>query len=173
MGNCIKQRIENQERLQTVSFWQKKLGTAAPSPYQDAQANSGIFGCLQITHGITDEDRRGKVERITIPGLEEQSGFRFSTITIFLGGVRADECVIHSSADFHDLLQNSRMDLQCGLQRNDPPAHRRLIGNQDDFEWTLAKKAQCLQSLGKEDYVVPGANVMVAIFDNDAVTIEE
>lgn len=173
MGDCIKQGIENQERPQPISFRQMKLVFAAPGPHQDAHPNPGIFCCLQIADSIADKDRRGKVKRITFPGLEKQAGFRFSTITVFLGGVRADECVIHPSTGCRDLLQDGGMDLERRLQRNDPPAHRRLIGDQDDFEWRAAKKAQSMQRLGKEDHILPGANIMVAIFDNHAVTVEE
>lgn len=173
MGNRISQRIKNQERLQLTGFGQVELSAAASGTHQDAHPNPGIFCCLQIADSIADKERRGKVERITFPGLEEQARFRFSTITVFLGGVRADERVIHPPAGCRDLFQDRGMDLHRPMQRNDSPANRRLVGDQDNFEWRVVKKPQRLQSLGKEDHILPGANVMVAIFNNHAVPVEE
>jgi len=69
----------------------------------------------------------------------------------------------------YDLL----VDLQSGFERNQASTDRRLIGHNNDLVRAVTNAGECFQGMWVEAHIFPTTDIVWAVFDDDAISVEE
>jgi hypothetical protein len=173
MGNGLCKGIEHQEGSEIGCPRLFELVGTSSSSNQDARTHPGVLSCLQVANGIPNTDGTSKVQTIAFGCLKEEPRFRFPACAGILRGVGTQKGVIHPAAGSMYHLENIVLNLKGSLQRDDTSTDGRLIGNQDNLNWSIFQLCQNGQRLGQEGYILNGADIIVPIFDDDPITVEE
>ena len=140
---------------------------------QDARTHPGVLSSLQIADGIPHTDGTGKIQVVAIGRLQKETRFRFPACAGIMRSMRAQKGVIHPAAGIMNHLENMVLNLNGSLQRDDTSSNGRLVGNQDNFDRGMLQLGESGQGLGQEGYILNVADIIVPIFDDDPITVEE
>jgi len=91
--------------------------------------------------------------------LKQEARLGFATFTLRFGEVGTHEHPINPAPGLLDNLNYALIDIHRDLERKKAPAHRRLVGDNDNLERAGADLGQSANGLRKDLDIVPGTNV--------------
>lgn len=141
--------------------------------YEDILGNTSLLPGKNVTERITNQDRVLQVDRVLGGSLQDQPRFWLAAAAVILRGMGAHEDPIYPAARRLDFRNQPVIDLASSVLADQAPANRRLVGDHQDLKMTALDFNQCIEGLGINSYVRPGANIIRSIFDNHSIPVQE
>lgn len=105
--------------------------------------------------------------------LKQQPRQGFATEAVIIWSMRTKVHPVNPAASFCYHLNNAMIDFESRLKRDDLPTNCGLVGNHNDFVWRFCQSGKTGQRSGKEGDILPGAHVLIPVFDDHSITIKE